>query len=154
MKILFVCTDNNGRSVIAEYSLKQYLERNNIKGISVSSCGTDADTDLTGFSFAHFDELKELGMDVDDHRRTQLTKEMIDSADIVIVFDLKQQDYLKENYGCNAELFNSVCFDQETDVTFSGFGKSKDENAIELTHYIYDAIPTLYKAIIAKVEHD
>lgn len=150
MKILFICTDNNGRSVIAEYSFKQYATNNEIADVDTSSCGTDADSDLTGFSFAHFDELKKLGIDASGHKRTQLTKEMLVDADRVIVFDHEQQKYLKENFGCEAELFDSICFDRETDVTFSGFGKSKDENAIALTHYIYDAIPTLSEAVISR----
>ena len=150
MKILFVCTDNNGRSVVAEYSLRRYLVNKEITGVEVSSCGTNANSDLNGFSFAHLDVLKKLGMDASDHKRTQLTEGMIVNADWVIVFDHKQQKYLKANFGCDAELFDHICFARDTEVTFSGFGKSKDENAVALAHHINDAIPVFYQIVIAK----
>lgn len=147
MKILFVCTDNVGRSLIAEYALKQYLLKNKIMDTDVSSCGTNADSDVSDFSVAHFNELKKLGIDASDHKRTQITKEIIDNSDKIVVFDHKQQDHLKEKFGCESELFDFICFGRETEVTFSGFGMSKDENAIALTHYIYNAIPILYKKL-------
>ena len=58
--ILFVCTDNIGRSVIAEYSLKDLLNRNKIDDVFVSSAGTNADSDISGFSMAHFPEMKKV----------------------------------------------------------------------------------------------
>jgi protein-tyrosine-phosphatase len=59
--VCFVCSDNLGRSVTAEYCLRDYLEQSGITDIAVSSAGTNAHSDITGFSLRHFDELKAYG---------------------------------------------------------------------------------------------
>ena len=56
--INFVCTDNFGRSVIAEYCLRNFCEQNNINNLDVISSGIYASSDTSKFSLADYEESK------------------------------------------------------------------------------------------------
>ena len=107
-KIVFVCTDNIGRSVISEYLLQDYLKKNNIANIEVSSAGINAGSDASKFSMAHFGELKKMGVDASGHKRRQMDKEIADSADLIIASEKLHQDWIKENIGIEVPLFNKI----------------------------------------------
>lgn len=145
--IIFVCTDNIGRSLIGEYVLKDYLKKNQINGIDVASTGTDALSDITGFSMAHFNELKKLGIVVSDHKRTQLTKELANNADLLIAFDKTQQKWIKNNLGLEAPLFNQIYKNENSEIKFSNFDGDKNTRAVLLTRYIQQAMPVLFENI-------
>ena len=74
LKVLFVCTGNIFRSLSAEYCMKDYLKRNNIKNITVHSAGTVANKE-----HAHpaiITTLKSHGIIIKNHVQTKLTKEI------------------------------------------------------------------------------
>ena len=150
MKIIFVCTDNVGRSLAAEYCLNKYIEDNSIDGIEVISAGTDADSDTTGFSWTHFGELKKMGMDTSNHQRRQLTKELGSDADIIIAFDNSHVEWIKQELGLDSVLFNKIYKNEDSEIICRGFGEGTcmDDWMINIAHYIHDAIPTLTQKII------
>lgn len=150
MKIIFVCTDNVGRSLVAEYCLSKYIEDNRLTGIEVVSAGIDADSDTTGFSWSHIGELKKLGMDASDHQRKQLTKEMASDADIIIAFDNSHVDWIKQELGLDAVLFNKIYKDEDSEIICRGFGEGTcmDDWMINIARYIFDATPVLAQKII------
>lgn len=153
MKIVFLCTDNIGRSVIAEYCLKDYLKKVGREDIGVSSVGTDADSDLTGYSMAHFDELKKLGIDASEHKRTQITKEIAENADLIIAMDTSHQQYVLEKFGIKAPLYNELYKNKATSIICSAMGyDNMDQNMRELVHYLYNSMPDLLKKL-RKHEH-
>jgi protein-tyrosine-phosphatase len=147
--ILFVCTDNIGRSVIAGYCLKDYFIKNNIKNVSVLSAGTNASSNISGFSMAHFPEMKKLGIDASKHWRRQLTKELFFNADRVIIFDFKNKEWIEQNLGTEVMLFNQLYKGEEMELRTSGdlFTGSHDDRMIQATHYIYDAMPIIWEKI-------
>jgi protein-tyrosine-phosphatase len=152
MKLLFVCTDNIGRSVTAEYCLKDYLAKQNIASIEVSSAGTDADSDLTGYSMAHFDELRRLGIDTTKHKRTQITKEIADGADLVIAMAANHQQYMLDKFGAKAPLYNEILKNEPTSIVCSALGSiNLDANMRTLVHYINDSIPILVKNLEKRI---
>ena len=148
MKIVFVCTDNIGRSVIAEYCLKDYLAKNNNSGIEVSSAGTDADSDLTGFSFAHFDELKKIGIDASGHQRRQITEEIVDDSDLIIAMAQVHEKELKEMFGIDVPLYNEIIKNEKSSIICSSPGhKDLDANMRRLVHYFADSMEQFMKNI-------
>jgi len=89
--ILFICTDNFGRSIIAERAMRDYLARHNLPNIEVKSAGTNATSDTSQFSTTHFCELEKIGLDGSWPKRTQVTKEMIETSGAAIIFDNAQK---------------------------------------------------------------
>ncbi len=98
LSIIFVCTGNTCRSVMAEMLLKYYLE-NEVKAgnLEVSSAGLDA---LEGSDATY--EVKQLlaeeGVGTFTHKARCLTSEMVDSADLILVMTGNHAKILKEEY--------------------------------------------------------
>lgn len=151
-KIIFVCTDNIGRSIIAEYCAKDYLQKHKISNIQVMSAGTDSNSDISGFSMIHFDKLKEMGINASGHKRVQLTKEMANSADLIIAMDRFHQEWVKQKFGIEAPLFNQIYKKEDADIRVSppGAAGAIDERMIKVFNYICDAIPV----VIEKIEKE
>ncbi|KWX23643.1 protein tyrosine phosphatase [Mycolicibacterium wolinskyi] len=76
--VLFVCVSNAGKSVMAAGLMRQIVAPN----IRVASAGTHAKTTVNEISAR---ALAEVGVDISDHRPTQLTEQLIDDADLVVV---------------------------------------------------------------------
>ena len=109
MKILFVCRANVGRSQVAQVCFNK-LSRHTSEsaGIAVDELMVKLHLrgrklkDVTSISRAAEYNLEcirnELGVDIADKERQQLTPQMVDEADLVVVIAEKEQwpDYLKE----------------------------------------------------------
>ena len=80
MNLLFVCTGNTCRSVMAEYYLKDRLEQLEISGINVSSAGV-ATMDGIPASQGMLAVLEELAIDASPHASRILTDEIARKAD-------------------------------------------------------------------------
>ncbi len=103
MKIPFVCNANVGRSQAAEALFKR------LSSHDAHSAGTRADEIVAGSNpptralkdslSPAVPYLKELGVDISQNLRTQLTSEMVQQADKVIVMADKDNwpDYLRDN---------------------------------------------------------
>lgn len=147
-KILFVCTDNFGRSVIAEYCFRDYLQKNHIDDIKVASAGTNASSDTTGFSIKHLDELKKFGIEA-KIKRIQLTQELAKEADLIICFDQANQSWIKENLNLDVPLFNQVYKKENTPISCKEYPENLtlDEKMPKIADYIYQATPALWANI-------
>ncbi|MCV7283817.1 low molecular weight phosphatase family protein [Mycolicibacterium wolinskyi] len=76
--VLFVCVSNAGKSVMAAGLMRQVTGPN----IHVASAGTHAKTAVNDLSAQ---VLAEVGVDISSHQPTQLTDQMIDNADLVVI---------------------------------------------------------------------
>jgi protein-tyrosine phosphatase len=85
-RILFVCTGNLCRSPMAEYLLKQMVEKSGATGVRVGSAGVIAQQGEPSPENA-VAVLEEFGIDLAEHRSKPLTQEMIDWATRVIVME-------------------------------------------------------------------
>ena len=83
MKILFVCTANITRSVMAEAILRRLAARHPVPAIHVESAGVDA---LVGESpdASTREVCREHHSEVPRHTARQVTPEMIDGVDLVL----------------------------------------------------------------------
>ncbi|MFA6142854.1 MAG: low molecular weight protein arginine phosphatase [Candidatus Omnitrophota bacterium] len=94
-KVLFVCTGNSCRSVMAEALLKKYLKGAGKDGIEVRSAGTRA---LTGLPPTEetLEVLKAEGITLSDFKSTNLTDQMIKDADLILAMeDLHKDEILR-----------------------------------------------------------
>ena len=76
--VLFVCVSNAGKSVMAAGLMRQIAGPT----IHVSSAGTRAKTAVNDLSVQ---ALAEDGVDISDHQPAQLTAQMLDDADLVVI---------------------------------------------------------------------
>jgi protein-tyrosine phosphatase len=110
--VLFVCTANIFRSVTAEYALKIKLGAH--RSCIVSSAGIDAKpqpmhTWVQG-------RLREKGADPTTHVQRQLTRELVEAADLVLAMGRDHQAYIREQFGRDVPLFNQVCLGHDKPV--------------------------------------
>jgi protein-tyrosine phosphatase len=103
--VLFVCTGNIFRSVTAEYALKARLVA--ATSCSVSSAGIDAKPQSVHDWVQA--RLREKGADPTTHVQRQLTKELVEAADLVIAMGRDHQVFVLEHFGRDVPLFNKVC---------------------------------------------
>ncbi len=93
--VLFVCTGNSCRSVMAEMLLKKYLKAEGKSHIKVSSAGIGA---IEGFSptAETIEVMKEEGIDVKGFKSTKVSKNLIKDADLILVMEpLHKQEVIK-----------------------------------------------------------
>ena len=100
MRVLFICKANVGRSQMAEALFNKYSKKN--KAFSAGTDVGDKEGQTIGqnekFKFV-VDVMKEEEIDVSNNKRRQLTKEMVDDTDKVIIITKKDSlpHYLVDN---------------------------------------------------------
>ena len=88
MHIMFVCTGNVCRSPMGELLMRRYLSGTSI---TVSSAGTHA---LVGHSIDPSSGrlMDSVGIDSSEFRSRQLTRELAESADLILCFEEEQRN--------------------------------------------------------------
>jgi protein-tyrosine phosphatase len=110
--VLFICTGNIFRSVTAEYALKARLGPDTSHVIS--SAGIDAKPQsMHAWVQAR---LREKGADLTTHIPRQLTRELVEGADLVIAMGRNHQRFVREQFGRDVPLFNQVCLGHDQPI--------------------------------------
>lgn len=108
--ILTICVGNICRSPMAEGLLAAALPH-----MTVASAGTGAlageRADATARQLMH-----ERGIDIEEHRAKQVTREMCQQADIVLVMDIDQRRYLEDRYPFACGKVFRLCEHSKQDV--------------------------------------
>lgn len=86
MKILFVCTGNTCRSLIAEGFAKKFINKHGLNNIEISSCGTYASPNYSVPEIV-LKFLSNEDIDVSNHVSTPVTKELVERSDLVFVME-------------------------------------------------------------------
>jgi len=84
--VLFVCTGNTCRSVMAQALLEKKLRERKRSNVSVMSAGVMS-LDNSGASQETMALLGGIGIDVSKHRTHRLSKDMLQEADIILVME-------------------------------------------------------------------
>jgi protein-tyrosine-phosphatase len=89
--VLFVCTGNSCRSVMAEGLMKKELARLGKSAVTVRSAGVRA---VEGFSPTEetVSVMKAQGVDVSDFRSKTVTEDMVEDADVILVMEVMHKD--------------------------------------------------------------
>jgi len=154
-KVLFVCTGNIFRSMSAEKFLKDYLSKNHIQGIKVSSAGIG----LVKGSVHEYviDRLKHYGIKL-NHKTTKLTLELIKENDLILARNKNHQEYIKDKFNLDVPLFNEIVYHKkegilDADEMYPEFktqpleGEKLKKYIGYVLDYIHDSIPKLVENI-------
>ena len=148
IKIIFVCTGNVFRSMIAEKCLKHYIKENNITEIKVDSAWI-APIEQEIYPSV-IERLASYNIQV-EHQYKKITQTLIDDSTIIISMNNNHKDFIAENFWINSPLFNMIAFWIEKwilDINefFTVFDeKDKKEYANYMVEYIHSATPKLVK---------
>ncbi|WP_352419511.1 low molecular weight protein arginine phosphatase [Proteiniborus sp.] len=82
--ILFVCTGNTCRSSMAEWLFRHMVEEQGLQDeINIESAGVFAATGESA-SLQAIEAMEKHSIDISSHKSRQLTKEMLDKADLIL----------------------------------------------------------------------
>lgn len=148
-KFLFVCTGDTCRSPMASALFKAKVKKLGFKGLTSSSAGlfVSAEKDMSEGSR---NALKFLGVRTSKHTATQLTKDMVEKANIILAMTKDHKEALVSKFNCADKTFALSEFgDEGTPEVHDPYGKSKGE-------YIKCAklIDYLIEQMLIKLSHE
>lgn len=96
MRVLFVCTGNTCRSPMAEGLLKDIAKKNKLD-IEVASAGVFA---MDGDKAANnaVEALRKIDIDISKHKSQNVTRELVDQADLILTMSLSHKKTLLLNF--------------------------------------------------------
>jgi protein-tyrosine phosphatase len=104
--ILFICSGNIFRSMVAEYALKSLLGPSS--PYIVGSAGTEA-LPATIHPLI-LDHLLTKGSDPSNHRQRKLTQNLLDEVTLPVAMGLNHSEFIRQHFNRDVLLFNEVCF--------------------------------------------
>jgi protein-tyrosine phosphatase len=149
--ILFICTGNTFRSVVAEYALKARLMPES--PYLVGSAGIEAVPQPIPSLIR--DRLREKGVDPVTHVQRKLTRELLERVDLPVAMALDHQEHIRQHFQREALLFNQVCYQKEEPILdvheaikgWQGNPAAVRAYVLSLIDYIWDAMPAFLARI-------
>ena len=141
--ILFVCTGNIFRSLAAEQALKVLLGPQT--PYLVGSAGIDAKPQPVHEWVKARLHMK--GADLSRHVQRQVTREMVQAADLVIAMSRNHQAFIRERFGREVPLFNQVCFGCDMPIAdVHEVMPAWEEDLARARAYVWSVIDTLWES--------
>jgi protein-tyrosine-phosphatase/diadenosine tetraphosphate (Ap4A) HIT family hydrolase len=113
--ILFVCTGNTFRSVVAEYLFKKYLSDNDISGWKVGSAGIEARPQQINPLLIK--TLEKHDIDISSHKQRKLTPGILKEYDIIVAMAEEHLRFIRDNFNCRyVLLFNDLAEHKKTSI--------------------------------------
>jgi protein-tyrosine phosphatase len=110
--ILFVCTGNVFRSVVAEYATRLQLGVDN--PYLVGSAGIEAKTQSVHPWVQHC--LREKGADVSKHVQRKLTRELLEGTGLVVAMSRDHQAFIHQEFEVDVPLFKEICYGRDEPI--------------------------------------
>jgi len=148
LTILFVCTGNVFRSLSAEYCLKNYLRRNRIKNIKVSSAGTICKKGK--HPLVIIKKLGELEIKYYLHKQIKVNKNLLKKYNVIISMAIYHKSFLKKKFNIDSILFNELVTGKKTSVNDIDETSSIEEAQSYMkktVEYIHHSMPILFDNI-------
>ncbi len=147
--VLFVCTGNIFRSLAAEQALKTLLGAQS--SLLVASAGIDAKPQSVHEWVQTRLRLK--GADPAGHVQRQLTREMVQAADLVIAMGCDHQMFIRERFGRDVPLFNQVCVGRDEPIEdVHEVMPEWEQNLDQARAYVWSVIDRIWQATPALIQ--
>ncbi len=102
--ILFVCTGNIFRSLVAEYAVRTQVVPHS--GYQVGSAGIVAKSQT--IHPIVYGRLAQKGADPSGHIQRVLSRQLVEESDLVIAMGQDHRAFIQQHFGLNVPLFNEV----------------------------------------------
>lgn len=148
-KIIIVGENNIGRSFMAECILRGILQRRNCQNIEVVSRGVVVlFSEPVAPGAARI--LREKGYKIEDFRSSQLTKEDLDSADLVLTITRSLADQIKDSFDVQATSCMSIGTFIDTTETEEKIPEVTEEDS-ETYQVCFDILEPLMEAVADRI---
>lgn len=146
--ILFVCTGNIFRSLVAEYAVRTKTGPH--AGYRVGSAGIVAKPQTIHPVVQ--DRLTQHGADPSEHVQRILSRQLIEESDLVIAMGLDHRASMQQQFGITVPLFNEVAFGLPNPILdLHEALPDWEQNRQQAHHYIESVIDHLWQAAPALI---
>jgi protein-tyrosine phosphatase len=143
--ILFICSGNIFRSMVAEYALKSLLGSSS--SYIVGSAGIEA-LPATIHPLI-LDHLLTKGSDPSNHVQRKLTQNLLDEVTLPVAMGLNHHEFIRQHFNRDVLLFNEICFQTREPIldlheAIPDWQRNLDaahEYVISVIDYIWDTMP-------------
>lgn len=151
-EILFVCSANRFRSVLASGCFQHLLEQNQISGtINIGSAGVWANAGMPPLREA-IELANQHGFNIDFMRSREINSSLVAAADLIIVMAQGQKEAIESEFPAargKTFLLTEICVDQVYDIPDPVI--STDEDPAAIANEICDLIKTGLPRILKKI---
>ncbi len=145
--VLFICTGNIFRSLVAEYAFKQLAEPD--ARWAIGSAGIEAVPQAVHPLICA--RLQQKGIDPSGHRQRKLTAELLAQTDVPVAMGLDHQAFIHRRFGRTVPLFMELCNGKRESVLdiheavpdWETNPQAARDYALSVIDYIWEAVPAL-----------
>ena len=143
--ILFICTGNVFRSLVAEYAMKAWLGTD--PGYVIGSSGIEALPQPVHPLVRG--RLLEKGADPSPHVPRKLTQGLLHGSDVPVAMGLDHREFIRKHFHRDVLLFNQICYQVEEPIldvheampNLPACPEATRNYVVSVIDYIWNAMP-------------